>query len=82
MILPAKHLRHDRALLEVGADILAETEENRTVSELWERVRVSRGAKVGVDPLSFDWFVLSLSFLYAISALELKAGVITARTGK
>lgn len=82
MILPAKHLRHDRALLEVGADILAEAEENRTVSELWERVRLSRAAKVGANPLSFDWFVLSLSFLYAISALEFNAGVITARTGK
>ena len=82
MILPAKHLRHDRALLEVGADILAEADENRTVSELWERVRSSRGAKVGTAPLSFDWFILSLSFLYAISALDITARVITVRTGK
>ena len=82
MILPAKHLRHDRALLEVGADILAAAEENRTVSELWQRVRQSREVITGVDPLSFDWFILSLSFLYAISALEFKAGVITLRTGK
>jgi hypothetical protein len=82
MILPAKHLRHDRALLEVGADILAEAAENRTVSELWERVRASRAARTEADPLSFDWFILSLSFLYAISALDLAAGVITARTRK
>jgi ABC-3C biological conflict system middle component len=82
MILPAKHLRHDRALLEVGAEILAEAEENRTVSELWERVRVARAATNGMGPLSFDWFVLSLSFLYTISALEFAAGVVTIRAGR
>jgi hypothetical protein len=82
MILPAKHLRHDRAVLEVGADILAEAEEDHSVSELWERVRIARTAKGGSDPLSFDWFILSLSFLYAISALEYRSGLITVRTEK
>jgi len=79
VILPAKHLRHDRALLDVGADILAELGESRTVSELWERVRIARGARPGLGSLSFDWFVLSLSFLYAVSALDLAAGVISLR---
>lgn len=79
MILPAKHLPHDRALLDVGAEILVQLEEKRTVSELWERVRVARSGRVGLGPLSFDWFVLALSFLYAVSALDLTSGVISAR---
>ena len=79
MILPAKHLRHDRALLDVGADILEELGESRTVSELWERVRVTRATRVRVGLLSFDWFVLALSLLFAISALDLTNGVLTPR---
>ena len=77
MILPAKHLRHDRALLGVGAEILVELGEPRTVSELWERVRLARGTKAA--PISFDWFVLSLSFLYAVTAVDYNEGIVTVR---
>jgi hypothetical protein len=76
MILPAKHLRHDRALIHVGAEILAQVGDGRTVSELWERVRIARAASPGIAPLSFDWFVLSLVFLYVISALEMTDGLV------
>jgi hypothetical protein len=77
MILPAKHLRHDRALLGVGAEILAQLTEPRTVSELWERLRMARGSSAA--PITFDWFVLSLSFLYSVSAVDHADGVIAAR---
>ena len=76
MILPAKHLRQDRALLGVGGEILACLDEEKTVSELWECVRVRRAAVAFSSPLSFDWFVLSLSFLYSIAAIEMRNGVI------
>jgi hypothetical protein len=78
MILPAKHLARDRALLDVGGEILVQLGETRTVSELWERVRIHRSARVDLKPLSFDWFVLALSLLYAVSAVDLKSGVIIA----
>ena len=42
MILPGKHLRQDRALLAIGAELLVHLDEPRTVSELWERVREIR----------------------------------------
>jgi len=77
MILPDKHLRQDRALLHVGAEILAQVGDGRTVSELWERVRLARFSNPGIAPLSFDWFVLSLTFLYAVSALEITDGLIS-----
>lgn len=74
MILPGKHLRHDRAMLGIGAEILAELDQPRTVSELWEHVKAARGPKA--TPISFDWFVLSLSFLYAISAVDEDDGIV------
>jgi hypothetical protein len=77
MILPAKHLRHDRALLGIGAELLAELSEPRTISELWERARLARSAKAA--PITFDWFILAVSFLYAISAIDYADGVVLAK---
>jgi hypothetical protein len=82
MILPGKHLRQDRALLTVGAEILAQLNEPRTVSELWDRVGNVRRCSPGATPLSFDWFVLSLNLLFTLSALDLNDGVVVARASK
>lgn len=77
MILPAKHLKHDRALLGIGSQLLALLEDGYTVSELWERIQRSRGERD--NPISFDWFVLGLAFLFAIGAINLTHGVLTVR---
>ena len=79
MILPNKHLRQDRALLGIGAEVLAQLDEPRSVTEVWERVREVRRASPGVAPLPFDWFVLSLNLLYAISAVDLANGLLVAQ---
>jgi hypothetical protein len=75
MILPGKHLKHDRALLGIGSEILAALEEERTVSELWELVQQQRAERA--NPLSFDWFILSLSFLFTIGAVRLDDYILT-----
>ena len=77
MILPAKHLRHDRALLGIGAELLAQLSEPHTVSELWERTRFARSEKAA--PITFDWFILAMSFLYAIAAIDYTDGVVAAK---
>lgn len=74
MILPAKHLKPDRALLGIGGEILAVIEGEYTVSELWEHVQARRSTQA--SPLSYDWFILSLSFLYAIGAINYEQGLI------
>jgi hypothetical protein len=76
MILPSKHLSQNRALIGVGAEILAHLDEPKAVSELWEQIRGVREAAPNVAPVSFDWFVLALTFLNAIFAIELRDGVI------
>jgi hypothetical protein len=78
MILPTKRLPTDRCLLSVGAQILARITEPKTVSKLWDEVRKTRDNKVGFAPgfapISFDWFTLSLGFLYTVGAIELDHG--------
>lgn len=74
MILPTKYLAPDRSLVGVGADILSQLDSERTVSELWARVQKAREASD--FPLSFDWFVLSLTFLFSVHAIEYDRGII------
>jgi hypothetical protein len=69
MILPGKHMKQDRALIAIGGDILAVLNRRMNVSEIWTRVQNLRESREGSSPLSFDWFVLALTFLFAVSAV-------------
>jgi hypothetical protein len=69
MILPGKHIKQDRALIAIGGDILAVLDRRMSVSEIWRRVQHLRESREGSSPLSFDWFVLALTFLFAVSAV-------------
>ena len=79
MILPSKHLRQENALLGVGAVILRQLEGGRTVSEIWERIRQGDSTRTNGAQVPFDWFLLALSLLYAINAIELQSGLIRIR---
>ncbi len=74
MILPAKHLRQDRALIGIGSEILNALDQGQTVSELWERVKLERSNRP--NSLSYDWFILGLSFLFAINAVHFDRGIL------
>lgn len=76
MILPAKHLRSERSLSGIGAAIIAHLDRPQSVSETW--VRVSR--TYGDRALTFDWFVLALSWLYAVSAIDYADGMLVRRS--
>lgn len=76
MILPTKYLPHDRALISVGGEILKHLEEPRTVSALWDSVREAQIYKTADALVSFDWFVLALNLLFAISAVDYRNGII------
>lgn len=82
MILPTKYLSHDRALINVGGAILQQLEEPRSVSALWDCVREAQMRKAADALVSFDWFVLALNLLYAISAIDYRDGVIYGRHTK
>lgn len=83
MILPSKHLSEHRAILSVGAEILLQIKQPIDASELWEIVRDARAYKNADHPLSFDWFTLALTFLFAVSALGIQDGlIIVAKRGQ
>lgn len=78
MILPDKHLPEDRSLLGVGADILRGLDHPCTVSEAWERFSELRRHSATNQPISFDWFAKALTFLFAISAVHVRDGLLEA----
>lgn len=73
MILPSKHLREDRALLTIGADLLRLLGEPKTVSRLWSDMKRRRE---GGTAISYDWFVLALDLLFAMGLLAFERGKI------
>ncbi|MFT9380605.1 ABC-three component system middle component 6 [Gluconobacter sp. P5B12] len=79
MILPTKNLQPDRALLTIGGEILAALDERSSVSSVWETVRSRRAERENASPLPFDWFVLALSLLYAIRAIDLDGDLLSRR---
>lgn len=76
MILPGKHLSPGRSLIGVGGEILAQLEQPREVSDLWDAFRAARAAREAIEPVTFDWFVTALTFLYTVSAVRMEAGLI------
>ena len=79
MILPSKHLPHDRALLTVGGHILTILASPKTVSSLWEELNQLDQAR-GARRITYDWFVLALDLLYSLGTIELDSGLIARRT--
>lgn len=76
MILPTKHVRPDRALLGVGAEVLGVLGRPMTMSMLWDEIRSGRSVGEPNAVLDYRWFVLALDLLYIIGAIELDEGLI------
>lgn len=71
MILPTKGISSNQALLAIGALILRDLDEPKTISRLWADLRQ---VKEGPPDLTFDWFVLALDLLYLMGTLEYSDG--------
>jgi len=74
MILPTKGLALDRALLSVGAEVLRRLDRPKTVSRLWDQVRNRQSSLL--ESIPYDWFLLSLDFLYLCGAVDFEDGQI------
>ena len=71
MIAPTKHISIDSSLVGVGATVLRQLSEPRTITALWEACRLI--ATIG----TFHRFVLALDLLYLLGAIDLKDGLIS-----
>ncbi len=79
MILPSKHLSQERALLTVGAKLLARLSKPKTVSTLWEEISCPAETQAKKPALRYDSCVLTLDLLFMIGAIELKDGLLRRR---
>ena len=70
MILPDKSITLSYSLVGIGSHILNELAISQTISSLWERVKNHEEIN------TFEKFVLSLDFLYAIGLIDLKDGIV------
>jgi hypothetical protein len=77
MIIPTKGIRPERSLLYIGGQILASLDEPTTVSVAWESLSQERRRHGQDAVLAFDWFILALDLLFALSTIELRDGLIT-----
>lgn len=75
MILPAKHISHERALLTLGARLLTFLDSPRTVSSLWDVLRSTTGANPATR-INYDWFILTLDLLFATGIIVYTDGLI------
>jgi hypothetical protein len=76
MILPTKHVRPDRALIGVGAEVLDLLRGPMTMSRLWDEVRGRRSLHAPNAPITYQWFVLSLDLLFTVGAVDLDRGLV------
>lgn len=80
MILPSKHLSQDRALLTVGARVLQQLSQPKTVSALWEELPRNAAGRKNASPLRYDGFVLALDLLFLMGAIELEEGLLSRKS--
>ncbi|MFA6973163.1 MAG: ABC-three component system middle component 6 [Parcubacteria group bacterium] len=70
MILPTKHIQTKRSLIGMGAGILSMLDKPYNVSSLWHR------AKKLPEVRTFETFVITLDFLFALDAIGMENGFI------
>ncbi|MBM7408762.1 ABC-three component system middle component 6 [Methanococcus maripaludis] len=70
MILPNKVMNLKYSLLGKGAIILSNLRKPRTVSSLWDIVKMTEEIN------TFDKFILTLDFLYILGLINSKNGLI------
>lgn len=76
MILPTKHLRPERALITIGAEMLEKLNRPSTISRLWDDIRKDRGHSTRHASITYDWFILALDLLFLMGAVTYERGVL------
>lgn len=80
MVLPTKRLHQSRALLSVGGEVLRGLDQPKTISRLWAETSGRYRSTPGAPTLTYDWFILALTLLYAVNAIEADRGLLSKRS--
>ncbi|MGL5245722.1 MAG: ABC-three component system middle component 6 [Sarcina sp.] len=70
MILPKKHIKLSESLFALGALVLSSIKDVKTVDEIWSNISSQKEYSIKV---SFDNYILTLDYLYAIGAIDINA---------
>lgn len=76
MILPSKHVRIERSLLGVGAEILRTLDRPQTMAALWDKMRQSSNSDERASALNYSWFILALDLLFMLGLVAFRQGLI------
>lgn len=76
MILPSKHVRIERSLLGVGAEILRTLDRPQTMAALWDKMRQSPNSDERASALNYSWFILALDLLFMLGLVAFRQGLI------
>lgn len=75
MLMPTKHIKTENALVGVGAEVLSLLDRDKAVSTLFRDLQVRRREN-DLSTIHFDWFMLTLDFLYLVGAIRFESGVL------
>ena len=70
MILPTKHLSPDRAIITVASEVFGLINNHSTVSSVWNDFQKKNKVCMRLGEIPYDWFILSLDFLYLIGVID------------
>lgn len=73
--MPTKHIKIENAIIGVGAEILLILDEAKTTSKLFYDLQAERHRK-DLTTIHFDWFLLSVDFLFTIGAVRYESGLL------
>ena len=76
MILPTKHLSPERAIITVASDVFELLNNRSTVSSVWNDLQDMHKSRIRQGEISYDWFILSLDFLYLAGAIDENNGIL------
>lgn len=80
LLLPTKGVSAKQSLISVGGELLALLEAPATPSELLDRTKNRRAGNGDPSQISYEWFSLALTTLFAINAVQLDHGGKVRRT--
>jgi len=75
MLMPTKHIKTENALIGVGGEVLDLLDREKTVSTLFRDLQQWR-REHELSTIHFDWFLLSLDFLFAVGAVRFESGLL------
>ena len=71
MVLPTKHLKTESSIIYIGGIIHKKIENPIMIDKLWHNVKNEYIESFNGKTITYDWFVLALTFLHTVDMIQL-----------